>query len=56
MKTAVGYIRVSTSGQLDNTSLEGQAESITNYCESNDLELLKIYDEKSMDRSRQRAR
>jgi site-specific DNA recombinase len=46
MNTAVGYIRVSTSGQLDNTSLEDQAEQITKYCESNDLELkLPLYDE-----------
>jgi site-specific DNA recombinase len=46
MKTAVGYIRVSTSGQLDNTSLEDQAEQITKYCVDNDLELiLPLYDE-----------
>jgi site-specific DNA recombinase len=46
MKTAAGYIRVSTSGQLDNTSLEDQAEQITEYCSRNNLELiLPLYDE-----------
>ncbi len=46
MKTAVGYTRVSTSGQLDNTSLEDQAEQITKYCVDNDLELiLPLYNE-----------
>ena len=42
---AAGYIRVSTSGQLDNTSLENQAEQITEYCQLNNLELLPIYNE-----------
>ncbi len=45
MTKAAGYIRVSTSGQLDNTSLEDQAQQITDYCSLNNLELLPIYDE-----------
>jgi site-specific DNA recombinase len=45
MKAAAGYIRVSTSGQLDNTSLEEQSQQITNYCNKNNLHLLRIYNE-----------
>ena len=44
---AAGYIRVSTSGQLDNTSLEDQEFQIKQYCADNNLHLLPIYDEGS---------
>ncbi len=47
MKKAAGYIRVSSSGQLDNTSLEDQSEQITQFCSKNDLQLLTIYDERA---------
>ena len=37
---AVGYIRVSTPGQLDNTSLEDQEKEIKAYCLRSGWELL----------------
>lgn len=46
-QTAAGYIRVSTVGQLDNSSLEDQEFQIKKYCAGNDLHLLPIYDEGS---------
>ncbi|MBU9710897.1 recombinase family protein [Evansella tamaricis] len=45
MPRAIGYVRVSTDKQLDNTSIEKQKEEIELYCKNNNLTLVKIYDE-----------
>ena len=45
MPRAIGYIRVSTDKQLDNTSLEKQKEEIEKYCKDNQLTLVKVYNE-----------
>lgn len=43
-KTAVGYVRVSTSMQAeDGLSLDAQRATITAYCTAHDLRLLRIY-------------
>ena len=43
-RTAVGYVRVSTSMQSeDGLSLDAQRATITNYCASNGLRLINIY-------------
>ena len=43
-RTAVGYVRVSTSMQADDgLSLEAQRASIAAYCSSHDLRLIRIY-------------
>lgn len=42
---AVGYVRVSTDKQLDNTSIAKQKEEIEKYCKNNDLTLIRIFDE-----------
>ncbi|WP_052123996.1 recombinase family protein [Ureibacillus manganicus] len=42
---AVGYVRVSTEKQLDNTSIAKQKEEIEKYCKNNDLQLVRIFDE-----------
>lgn len=45
MKQVVGYIRVSTDGQVgdDKYGMEAQEIAIRDYCSKNDLELTKIY-------------
>ncbi|WP_138090997.1 recombinase family protein [Halalkalibacterium halodurans] len=45
MPKAVGYVRVSTDKQLDNTSIEKQIEEIEKYCEREGLTLVQIYNE-----------
>jgi len=45
MKKAVAYIRVSSSGQEDNTSLDNQLNKIKLTCQLEDLELVKVYKE-----------
>jgi site-specific DNA recombinase len=45
MPKAVGYIRVSTEKQLDNTSLEKQEIEIKRYCEEKGIILVDIYNE-----------
>ena len=45
MPKAVGYLRVSTEKQLDNTSLEKQEREIRRYCEEKGLVLVDIYNE-----------
>lgn len=45
MPKAVGYIRVSTEKQLDNTSLEKQESDIRRYCKEKGLILVDIYNE-----------
>jgi DNA invertase Pin-like site-specific DNA recombinase len=39
----VGYIRVSSEGQANNTSLEGQSDKITSYCNALGHELVSTY-------------
>ena len=43
MKRAVSYMRISTFGQLDNTSIETQAEKIELHCKLHDIELVKPF-------------
>ncbi|OZU89418.1 hypothetical protein CIL03_06815 [Virgibacillus indicus] len=45
MPRAIGYVRVSTDKQLDNTSIAKQKEEIKKYCKRNQLTLVHIYDE-----------
>jgi DNA invertase Pin-like site-specific DNA recombinase len=46
MEKAFGYLRVSTAGQAkDGYSLEEQRVSITEYCQDQHLELVKIYED-----------
>ncbi|WP_419893166.1 recombinase family protein [Oceanobacillus kimchii] len=45
MPRALGYVRVSTDKQLDNTSISKQKEEIKKYCEENQITLVNIYDE-----------
>lgn len=45
MARAIGYVRVSTDKQLDNTSIEKQREEIKKYCKNNQITLVQIYDE-----------
>lgn len=42
---AVGYTRVSTLNQVDNTSLDYQRRKIKGYAKSNDIELIKVFRE-----------
>lgn len=42
-KKCVGYVRVSSLSQLDNTSIENQIEKINLYCQLHDMELIKIF-------------
>lgn len=41
-KTAVGYIRCSSPGQVKGTSLERQYEGCKIWCRDNDVELMKV--------------
>jgi len=41
----IGYCRVSSKGQEDNTSLEYQKQQIELYCKLRDFELVQIYEE-----------
>ena len=45
VKKLVGYVRVSSKSQEDNTSLENQIERIEAYCKAYDYELVKIFRE-----------
>lgn len=45
MKTAIGYIRVSTNGQADGVSLEAQAAKIDAWCTFNGYVLDKTFDD-----------
>lgn len=42
-KKFIGYCRVSSEGQLDNTSLENQRDKIINYCNFKGFELVEIF-------------
>jgi hypothetical protein len=49
MIRAVGYIRVSTQGQLrDGYSLAYQRDKIIGYCGNNGIELVRIYEDKGI--------
>lgn len=44
MKTAIGYIRVSTEQQAEEgVSLDAQKEKIVSWCKANDYELINVY-------------
>ncbi|MFR3499716.1 recombinase family protein [Paraclostridium bifermentans] len=43
MKKVVGYLRISTASQIDNTSIEMQREKIELYCKLNNIELVNTY-------------
>ncbi|WP_062515154.1 recombinase family protein [Halobacillus sp. KGW1] len=45
MPKAVGYVRVSTDKQLENTSIQKQKEEIEKYCLQNQLTLVNIFNE-----------
>ena len=47
MNKAVGYVRVSTEKQLDNTSIDKQIEEIEKYCQQHNLTLDEIYVEEA---------
>jgi len=44
----IGYIRVSTKTQTKGTSLEYQKEMINKYCQTNDIELVKVFTDKGL--------
>jgi len=47
MPRAVGYIRVSTKGQVrDGYSLSYQRDEIMRYCAENEIEPVEIYEDK----------
>jgi len=49
MKTAIGYIRVSTDKQVEHgVSLAAQVEKIETYCALHDIELLEILEDKGL--------
>jgi site-specific DNA recombinase len=41
----IGYVRVSSKGQTDNTSIEEQKQRIAAYCEAHGHKLVKVYEE-----------
>lgn len=43
IKTAVGYLRVSSEDQICNFSLENQADFIKRYCKDNNFELVELF-------------
>ena len=47
-KRVIGYVRVSTEGQVDKYGLEAQEKDIRVYCAKNDMELMKIYREEGV--------
>ncbi len=53
MTKAVGYIRVSTQGQIrDGYSLAYQRDEIMRYCADNGIELMHIYEDKGISGAR----
>ena len=49
MKKVIGYIWVSSEYQkIKGNSVKNQIQSIKNYCSVNDLELVKIYEDKGI--------
>lgn len=49
MQNVVGYVRVSTQGQVkDGYSLQYQVEEITRYCRENNCNLLRIYEDRGI--------
>lgn len=47
-KRAVGYCRISTLMQVDNTSLKGQEDKIRMYCKIHDIDIDKIFIDKAV--------
>ena len=45
INSVVGYTRISSQSQSNNTSLSHQKQKIEEYCKLNDLELTKVYSE-----------
>tara|TARA_Y100000294_G_C8511217_1_gene318898 strand:- start:261 stop:527 length:267 start_codon:yes stop_codon:yes gene_type:complete len=45
MNQILGYSRVSSQNQSNNSSLEYQSQKISEYCSLNDLELAKVFTE-----------
>ena len=45
MKKAYGYLRVSTTGQVNGSGYDRQKEAIEKYCKENRIDLLKVYEE-----------
>ncbi|WP_328250981.1 recombinase family protein, partial [Priestia megaterium] len=43
MKKVVGYVRVSSDSQIENTSIEEQIKRIEAYCISQEWELVEIF-------------
>lgn len=43
IKTAIGYIRVSTNMQVDGYSLDGQERDIKKYCKYQEIKLKKVF-------------
>ncbi|UJF32204.1 recombinase family protein [Paenibacillus hexagrammi] len=49
MQNVVGYVRVSTQGQVkDGYSLQYQVDEINRYCQENNLKLLRIYEDRGI--------
>ncbi|ULO09516.1 recombinase family protein [Paenibacillus sp. 19GGS1-52] len=49
MRNAVGYVRVSTQGQArDGYSLSYQVDEIQHYCQENNLNLIRIYEDRGI--------
>jgi len=55
-KTAIAYLRVSTTGQEKGTSPESQLESIKNFCMSKNILLLNVYFDKVSGKNFQRPK
>ena len=53
MRQAVGYLRVSTSGQADDgVSLEAQRARVEAWCLANEFELLQVFEDAGLSGSR----
>jgi len=48
MKTVVGYVRVSTEGQVDNFGLEAQKEAIMRYCQRNEMYISEWFEDRGV--------
>ena len=55
-KKVVGYKRVSSESQMDNTSIEDQENRIKMYCELHNYELVKIYSDEGISGSKTEIR
>ncbi|HKD79716.1 MAG TPA: recombinase family protein [Candidatus Angelobacter sp.] len=48
MKSAVGYLRVSTIGQLDGNGFDRQRQAIDNFATSNETTILEVFEERGI--------